>query len=300
MSLDLYKSGMLTEGEDTRFVAESATDNNLCLHHRKTQWDGWGRQDGTNTTWKDEYIDDELRVRLEVTKPWDKREMRRRRRMANESRDLELSTGVDIHNNCTRYRAQAYDEKKAMVLDLKDSFSAFYLKAKRREPSLLDENLDKEIEVQEGDARRSQRQRKRAAKAISSSVSSSRAPSSKTLSASASQSQTRASSSATATTMRPTPTPSTISSLTSISERSTPSNHRLLTPAASSVTLVSASPASSSRRSFSHIPAGPPMSEKARGKQPMRSETIPPPSPLPSRPNGFSRFVLKSYLMPVV
>lgn len=62
---------------------------------------------------------------------------KRRKKLLDENQDIGFCRGVDIHNNDTRHCAQAYDEKKATTLPLKDSFSALYVKNKCKEAQYL-------------------------------------------------------------------------------------------------------------------------------------------------------------------
>ena len=115
----------------------------------QAQWDGWKRRDGTNTTWKDKYIQGPGGEK--TVKDWDRKQAERRRRLAKESQDIELTAAIDIHNNDTRYRAQAYDEKKAEGIRPEFDFSANYWKEKAKEAWYLRDNSDDECDEEEGE-----------------------------------------------------------------------------------------------------------------------------------------------------
>ncbi|KAF9480717.1 SET domain-containing protein [Pholiota conissans] len=71
----------------------------------EVRWDDWQRSDGTKTTWESpnhSSID---------SKPWTRQQLRRRRLLAAESLAIEIPSTVDIHNDATFLRSQAYDEK---------------------------------------------------------------------------------------------------------------------------------------------------------------------------------------------
>ena len=71
------------------------------------RWADWKRKDDTNTTWMSNLEDHPNQVRQ-----WRRRQKRRLERMARESRDVSIHGGLDIHNNNTFLKAEAFEEKK--------------------------------------------------------------------------------------------------------------------------------------------------------------------------------------------
>ncbi|KAJ3519676.1 hypothetical protein NMY22_g13096 [Coprinellus aureogranulatus] len=109
------------------------------------EWEGWQREDGTNTLWRKRYppgTDGD-----KVIKKWVREQNKRRQEVAKQGQDMELSSFLDFHNNDTRYRAQAYDEKKATGILPEHDFSKNYWREKAREASLLrDSSADEQEE----------------------------------------------------------------------------------------------------------------------------------------------------------
>ncbi|XP_006455981.1 hypothetical protein AGABI2DRAFT_180791 [Agaricus bisporus var. bisporus H97] len=75
---------------------------------RQVDWDGWKRADGTTQTWQ--------RMNPNLTREWRVMQRRRREDVLKDSIDIDLGafSGVDIHNDETRLRAQAYKDKLAL------------------------------------------------------------------------------------------------------------------------------------------------------------------------------------------
>ncbi|KAF9462485.1 hypothetical protein BDZ94DRAFT_1260968 [Collybia nuda] len=71
----------------------------------EARWQDWSREDGSNVTWNNDYIDPE------DIRPWTKAQKRRRAELAAESCDIDIWGTTDIVNTATRLRAQAYEEK---------------------------------------------------------------------------------------------------------------------------------------------------------------------------------------------
>ncbi|TFK27334.1 SET domain-containing protein [Coprinopsis marcescibilis] len=71
----------------------------------EAEWTTWKRKDGTNATWKDEYL------QCVDTGPWKSHQKHRRKQLAAKDRTIQVHTGLDIHNNETRLRAMAFEEK---------------------------------------------------------------------------------------------------------------------------------------------------------------------------------------------
>ncbi|KAL0573929.1 hypothetical protein V5O48_008026 [Marasmius crinis-equi] len=65
-------------------------------------WHGWQRGDGTSNTWKDEVDVEE----------WNEDAAKRRKKLAQESMDIQIWTDLNVVDTNTRLRAQAYDEKR--------------------------------------------------------------------------------------------------------------------------------------------------------------------------------------------
>lgn len=69
-------------------------------------WSDWKRLDGTNTTWMPNLWD-----RPDLVRYWKQKQNKRRRELAEENLDIEVSNFIDIHNANTFRKAQALMEK---------------------------------------------------------------------------------------------------------------------------------------------------------------------------------------------
>ncbi|KAG6868576.1 hypothetical protein C0993_000841 [Termitomyces sp. T159_Od127] len=74
---------------------------------KRAQWKNWARADGTNVTWSNELL------HAEDIKIWTRKEAERRRSLAAESTDIDVSilNNIDIHLIQTQYRQHAIEEK---------------------------------------------------------------------------------------------------------------------------------------------------------------------------------------------
>ncbi|KAF5325673.1 hypothetical protein D9611_000379 [Ephemerocybe angulata] len=237
--------------------------NRICL---KVEWGTWKRKDGTNGTWKNEYIGS----RPDIFNSWKRQQATQRRREMKESLSYEFSTSLDIHNNDTRLRAQAFEEKLEERKKNPLNWEEARLKQLAEEEERGLEDGDDE-ELVSGVPRKL-----RALKSRSQPRSSSAWPSQPTsthrfvsdkVASSSSVARTPASSL--------TPLPSAGSCPTPLfsSQEPTPSTSRMtLTPESSQASLHSM-PLDGTQEIpvFDNFhPRQPPMSEKARGKRPAR------------------------------
>ncbi|KAG6877412.1 hypothetical protein C0992_010018 [Termitomyces sp. T32_za158] len=74
---------------------------------RHAQWKNWTRADGTNVTWTNELLHaDDIKV-------WTRKEAERRKKLAAESTDIDVSVlaNIDVHLIQTQYRQHAVEEK---------------------------------------------------------------------------------------------------------------------------------------------------------------------------------------------
>ncbi|KAG2004375.1 histone-lysine N-methyltransferase [Coprinopsis cinerea AmutBmut pab1-1] len=227
-------------------------------------WDGWNRKDGTNTTWKEEYVD---KRQARFISDWDRRQKTRRRNLAEEDEycSIEVHTGLDIHNTETRLRAQAYEEKLAIAKKYPCNWAKERVKIiQEREESL---GMSKRKRSPEGHSesrklRETAERRKHRESSVSHSVtSSSRAPSSSQAPVSSASTSTSTSRSATVTSAS-SPTPTLLATRASSKLRTSPSE--------------SLSSLWSQEVPLPQRWSKPPLSEKARGKQPVK-ETFPSP-----------------------
>ncbi|EEB88725.1 hypothetical protein MPER_13275 [Moniliophthora perniciosa FA553] len=72
-------------------------------------WETWERKDGTNSTWDEEDIQEDDNV----LKTWKKESGRHRKKLAEESSDINIWTDLDLLSTDTHFHAQAGHEKLA-------------------------------------------------------------------------------------------------------------------------------------------------------------------------------------------
>ena len=76
------------------------------LYRYEVSWKPWERADGSCTLWMRDIPD-----RPDLVRAWKQKQKKRRRALAEENLDIEVTNDIDIHNLMTRRRSQAYDEK---------------------------------------------------------------------------------------------------------------------------------------------------------------------------------------------
>ncbi|KAF8874408.1 hypothetical protein BD779DRAFT_1566606 [Infundibulicybe gibba] len=94
----------------------------------EARWGNWKRPDGTNVTWNNSYLDPGILRR------WKHAQKIHRNRLARESQEIELWFDLDVHNDETRLRAQAYEEKLRISPEIDLEEQMLRLREKRSQP----------------------------------------------------------------------------------------------------------------------------------------------------------------------
>lgn len=76
------------------------------LYRYEVSWEPWERADGTCGLWMRDIPD-----RPDLVKKWKRKQKRKRRELAEEDLDIEVTNDIDIHNLLTLRRSQGFAEK---------------------------------------------------------------------------------------------------------------------------------------------------------------------------------------------